>query len=407
MTASAIPATNDRRIIGLVGIGHLMSHFYMMALPPLFPLLRTEMGATNTELGAIITVAAMSAGFGQVPTGIVVDRLGARWVLIIGVTIMAMTVGLMGLAPSYLWLPALAVALGLANSVFHPADYAILSHAVRSERVGRAYSLHTFSGYLGWTAAPVLMTLFASLWGWRSALFAAAAIGLAVAALLYVQRSHLDSGAGARPPKESGAAGRKNRHGLGLLMHPGILVMFGYFVMNAMTTVGLNSFTATALHDLRGLDLIEANAGLTSFLVGACAGVLVGGHIADRTRRYEWVAAVGFVVSSSAVLAIAFLPLGAFGCAAVLALAGFMLGAILPSRDMIVRSLTPAGASGRVFGFLSTGIEIGASASPLIFGLIIDHGRPELVFVLCALFMMTALVGASTAAVIARRVTQK
>jgi len=405
MTAATLSPSRDVRTIGLVSAGHLMSHFYMMALPPLFPLLRSEMGVSNTELGAIITVAAIAAGVGQMPTGIAVDRFGARWVLIGGVAVMAMTVALMGLAPGYAWLPVLAVFLGLANAVFHPADYAILSHAVRSERVGRAYSLHTFSGYLGWTAAPMLMTLLAALWGWRVALLGAAAVGAVVVLALYLGRSHLSSAGAAKPrdaaPKPVGAAASATS--LSVLVHPGILVMFGYFVMNAMTTVGLNSFTVTALHDLHGLDFVAANAGLTAFLVGACFGVLAGGVIADRTRRYELVAAAGFIASSSAVLSIAFVPLGTLGSAAALGVAGFMLGSILPSRDMIVRSLTPTGASGRVFGFLSVGIEIGAAVSPTLFGFIIDQGRPELVFVLCAGFMMTAMLGATTAAVLARR----
>jgi MFS family permease len=403
MTAATLPTSRDVRVIGLVSAGHLMSHFYMMALPPLFPLLRGEMGVSNTELGFVITLAAIAAGVGQMPTGIVVDRFGARWVLIGGVAVMAATVGLMGVAPGYAWLPVLAVFLGLANAVFHPADYAILSHAVRSERVGRAYSLHTFSGYLGWTAAPVLMTALAAFWGWRAALIGAAILGAAVVVALYLGRDHLSSSGGRKDEARTTPGTAPSATTLSILVHPGILVMFCYFIMNAMTTVGLNSFTATALHDLHGLDFVAANAGLTAFLVGACSGVLAGGVIADRTKRYELVAATGFIASSSAVLAIAFVPVGTLGSVAALGTAGFMLGSILPSRDMIVRSLTPAGASGRVFGFLSVGIEIGAAVSPTLFGFIIDQGRPELVFVLCAGFMMTAMLGATTAAVLARR----
>jgi MFS transporter, FSR family, fosmidomycin resistance protein len=398
MTATTLPQRRDARVIGLVSAGHMMSHFYMMALPPLFPLLKAELGVSYAALGAIATFAAVASGFGQLPTGFLVDRVGARWILIGGVALMGLVAMLMGFAPGYLWLPALAVFMGLANSVFHPADYAILSHAVKSERVGRAYSVHTFSGYLGWTAAPLAMTLFSHLWGWRGALMAAGLAGFIVAAILYALRSDLESGAAVRRV-EAKADGKA---GIRVLLHPGILVMFGYFVMNAATTVGINSFSASALKALHGLSLIEANAGLTAFLAGACVGVLAGGYVADQTKRYEIVAAIGFLFSASAVVAVGLLPLDALGCAAALGMAGFMLGGILPSRDMIVRAMTPLGSAGKVFGFLSTGIEIGGAISPLLFGILLDMGQPSLVFLACGIFMMLALAGAGTAARLSR-----
>lgn len=398
MTATVAFERRDIRVIGLISGAHFFSHFFFLTLPPLYPILRAEMGISYTALGATATAFAIASGIGQLPMGFIVDRFGARYVLIGGITLMSLAVGGMGLAPSYFWLPVLALIAGGANSVFHPADYAILSHTVKGTRVGRAYSIHTFSGFLGWAAAPPFMTLIAAHWGWRAALFCACAAGLAMTVVLVLRREEL-----AAPTRAAPAPGAKGHAGFGVLLHPGILILFCFFIANAMTSVGINTFAVSALHDLHGMEIQLATSALTAYLVAGASGVLLGGYIADRTKRYELVAFIGYVASASAMLAIAWADLGAVPVILTFALAGIMLGSILPSRDMLVRSMMPPGSAGRIFGFLSAGIEIGAATSPLVFGWLIDHGNPGRVFVLCAIFMMGSLTTASLAAVMARK----
>lgn len=398
MTATVAFERRDLRVIGLVSGAHFFSHFFFLTLPPLYPILRAEMGVNYTALGATATAFAIASGSGQLPVGFIVDRFGARYVLIGGLVLMSLTIGCMGLAPSYFWLPVLAFIAGGANSVFHPADYAILSHTVKGSRVGRAYSIHTFSGFLGWAAAPLFMTLIAAQWGWRAALLCACLAGLTMAVVLVLLREEL-----AVPVRAAPAPGTKSRTGFAVLMHPGILVLFGFFIANAMTSVGINTFAVSALHDLHGMDVESATSALTAYLFAGAGGVLLGGYIADRTNRYELVAFLGYVAAATAMLAIAWSDLGTLSIIVTFALAGIMLGSILPSRDMLVRSMMPPGSAGRIFGFLSAGIEIGAAVSPLIFGWLIDHGDPGRVFVLCSIFMMGSLGAASLAAWLSRK----
>ncbi len=398
MTATVAFERRDIRVIGLISGAHFFSHFFFLVLPPLYPILRAEMGVSYTALGATATAFAIASGIGQLPMGFIVDRFGARYVLIGGITLMSLTIGCMGFVPNYFWLPVLAFIAGAANSVFHPADYAILSHTVKGTRVGRAYSIHTFSGFLGWAVAPPFMTLIASLWNWRVALLCACLAGLTMAAVLVALRGELTA-----PARTAPAPGAKTHTGFSVLMHPGILVLFVFFIANAMTSVGINTFAVSALHDLHNMEIKLATGALTAYLIAGSAGVLLGGYIADRTRRYELVAFTGYVASASAMLAIAWSDLGPIPVILTFALAGIMLGSILPSRDMLVRSMMPPGSAGRIFGFLSAGIEIGAAISPLVFGWLIDHGNPSRVFVLCATFMMGSLVTASLAAVLSRK----
>ncbi|MCX7356443.1 MAG: MFS transporter [Alphaproteobacteria bacterium] len=398
MTATVAFERRDIRVIGLVSGAHFFSHFFFLTLPPLYPILRVEMGVSYTALGATATAFAIASGIGQLPVGFIVDRFGARYVLIGGITLMSLAIGGMGLVPSYFWLPVLALVAGGANSVFHPADYAILSHTVKGTRVGRAYSIHTFSGFLGWAVAPPFMTLIATQWGWRTALFCACTAGLIMAVVLILRRDELIV-----PTRAAALPGSKKSGGFDVLLHPGILILFCFFIANAMTSVGINTFAVSALHDLHGMEIQLATSALTAYLVAGASGVLLGGYIADRTKRYELVAFIGYVASASAMLAIAWSDLGTIPIITTFALAGIMLGSILPSRDMLVRSMMPPGSAGRIFGFLSAGIEIGATISPLVFGWLIDHGKPSRVFVLCAIFMMGSLTAASLAAVMARR----
>ncbi|MFO0997273.1 MAG: MFS transporter [Alphaproteobacteria bacterium] len=406
MTATLALPRHDFRIIGLLATAHGFSHFYMVALPPLFPLLKAEMGVSYAALGAIASTVALASGLAQLPVGFIVDRFGARYVVIAGSAVIALAYGLMGFAPSYAWLPALAALAGLANSVFHPADYAILSHAIDPKRVGRAFGIHTFSGYIGWALAPLLMASLAPHIGWRGAIMTAGVLGLAMAAILFTQRGYLSNDIGAKARGTTRAADGGPR-GASVLLRPGVLVLFGFFVFSSMNSIGINTFSVTALHALHDLDLRTANVALTAFLVGAACGVFVGGFVVDRTTRYEAVAGVGFTVAAAGVLIIAFLPLPAWAIIATLGLTGSMIGGITPSRDMLVRAMAPKGSAGKVFGFVSTGIEVGSATSPVLFGWLLDQGHPALVFIASAIMMMGALAGASAAAYFARRQAER
>ena len=379
----------DARAVGLVSAGHFWSHFYSLALPPLFPLMRADQGYSFTELGLLLTVYATASGLAQTPVGFLIDRLGARTFLVAGLGLVSGAILALGLTGSYGPMLAAAGLAGLGNSVFHPADYAILSASVAPSRLGRAFSLHTFSGYLGWAVAPALMTALAALFGWQGALVAVGLAGLATVAVLLAARRALSEEhepPGAARPRTSA------RDSLKPLTTPAVLLCFLFYVFLAMGGAGLKAFTPAALVALHGIPLGWANSALTGFLVGSALGILLGGWVADRTRHHVWVAAATMAVTAVPVIATGEIAFALVPLVAVLTLAGALNGIAMPSRDMLVRAVTPIGATGRVFAFVSTGLDVGSAVTPLVFGLMMDRGAYTGIFWLTGAFMVLAAV---------------
>src|SRR6201994_1008203 len=179
-------ADSANRTLTLISVAHWVSHFHILVLPMLFPFLKQQLGVGYIELGFALTVFAVVSGLTQAPIGYVVDHVGARKILLAGLCLAGFALIMLGLHLSYSWLIASAVLLGLANSVYHPADYAILSAHMDEARMGRAFSIHTFAGFLGGAVAPAIVAALVAATGGHGALIVAGAGGplLAVPVLL-------------------------------------------------------------------------------------------------------------------------------------------------------------------------------------------------------------------------------
>ncbi len=400
--ADAGPASRkveDVRLIAGVSAAHFVSHYYILVLPPLFAFVRADYGVSYTEIGLALTVFNGVSAILQTPAGFLVDRFNARLILAAGLILGAAGLAIAASVNSFWVMVAMFGLMGVGNTVYHPADYALLSRHVAPERMSQAYSTHTFAGLLGGAAAPGSLLFMHSLYGWRGAFAGAAILGFVVAAILLMLR---DAASPPEPrPKTADAAGarsgnrgnRDDRHNdtWTILLSPPILVNFVFFMLMSMTNFGVQNFSVVALGALHGTPAVTANAALTSFLFVGALGVLAGGWIAARTPRHGAVAMAGMAMVSGVCLLLAFANMPAVLLIAAMSLAGLAGGAVLPSRDMIVRAVTPPGAFGKVFGFVTNGFNVAGVVAPLVCGALMDHGEPRLLFLLLAVLALLAV----------------
>ena len=383
-TAGAANRSREHRAIALVSSAHFVNHFQNLVLPPLFPFLKAALGIGFVELGLALTIANILSVVAQLPVGYLVDRIGSRRMLVLGLGVSAMAFIAFGLSPSYSRLLFATALLGLANSVFHPADYALLSAQIASARVGRAFSIHTFSGFLGSAIAPVTVLALAAKAGLGFALIAAGALALVASVPLAVIRG-VDNLPVVDHP---GATLANGRLGLTSILTPTIIGLTGFFALLSLSGSGISNFSVAALTSGFGTQLPVASLALTVYLAMQALGVLAGGFIADKTHRHAEVAALGYGINACIVLAIATQGLTAAPLIAAMGCAGLLGGLIMPSRDMLVRAAAPAGAMGRTFGVVTSGFNIGGIVGPLMFGFIMDHGAPQWVFGASAIVMV-------------------
>ena len=390
------PPRRGARVLGLIACDHFFSHFYYLVLPPLFPLLTEVYGVGYTELG--IGLMAMSLGntLTAAPVGVLVDRYGARTPLIGGLALAGLCYILIPLFPAYGALVIFMTLIGVANSVFHPANYAILDAIIPDAKVGRAFSVHSFGGYLGTAAAPATVIFLEAHSNWQTALVVSGAAGLVMAGvLLAFARDLPDVHHASRRHGEE--RDRRRPGAMQVLFSAPVLLGLAFFAVLAFAEIGISDFGVSSIHLIYGVPLTLATIALSAYLFAAPVGVLLGGWLADAFRRHDIVTAVSMTVFA-VCLAVSALLKPAWPVLLVLfAVAGLASGLVAPSRDLMIRSVTPPGDIGKVFGFVSAGFNLGGLLAPPFFGYLLDHSDPRIVFSLAAVFgVFAALVALAT-----------
>jgi MFS transporter, FSR family, fosmidomycin resistance protein len=383
----------------LIGSGHGLSHFYQLALPPLFPLIQQEFDVSYAALGLLLTLFAATTGGFQVVAGFLVDRMGARPLLVAGLALSGLAMGSIGLVDTYWAMAVLVTIAGIGNAVFHPADYVILNASVPRAKLGQAFSIHTFTGNVGFVLAPPTMILLTALYGWRMALVCVGALALAVMVFV-ITFGHILHDRATKKVAANQAAGGKT--GWRLLLSGPILIMFAFYMMLAMASSGLQSFLVTALVEVHSITLNTANVVLTALLAAGAIGILLGGYIADRTARHASIVAVVLMICGGLSAIAGYLPLGAAALIALFSLVGFLQGTTRSPRDMMLREITPDRDVGKAFAFCTTGINLGSAIAPFIFGLILDHGEPRWIFPALGLFFVMSIATVGTSRMYAR-----
>jgi MFS family permease len=382
----------DAKVISLVAAAHFVSHVQIMLLPPIFLLVKDHFDASYAEIALALTAYNVASALLQTPAGFLVDRIGPRLMLTAGLIVSGVAVMVAALLPGYWFFLIGYTLLGIANTVYHPADYSILSATVDGKRIGKAFSIHTFAGYLGSGVTPAMVAGAVALWGWNGGFLCAAVLSFGAAILLMVAGGVLPRMQRRTTPVKSDGA----KVGLDLLLSPPILRNLLFFFCLAMANGGIQTFAVVSLGAIHGTPSSVANIGLSGFLLMSAFGVLLGGIIADRTPHHERVAAIGFAFTSTMAILLGWVDMPAAVLIFVMSLGGLLNGMIQPSRDMMVRAVTPPGSFGKVFGFVTTGFNLGGMVAPLTYAWLMDHNQPRMIYAIVVAFILLALVTAMT-----------
>jgi MFS transporter, FSR family, fosmidomycin resistance protein len=400
MTSAAAPTPpllnpialrQDAHIIGLVGLAHATSHFSHLLLAPLFPVFMREFGLSFSDVGLLVTLFFVISGTGQALAGFVVDRVGARPVLFGAMCMFALAALSAATASGYHGLVVAAMLAGLGNAPFHPADFTILNQRVSEPRLGYAFSAHGLTGNLGWAMAPLFLVGLSSAFGWRVAYLCAAAMYVGVLALLWAHRDKLaTSTAKSRAADQSFVA--STEHPLAYMKLPVVWWCFGFFMLSTMTLAVVQSFAPSILAKLHGVSFEAASLTLSAYMFCGAVGMFVGGWVAANKAVYsDRVVAYAMATGAVLLLLCATSWLGATGTMVGLAVTGFAIGIGGPSRDMMIRKATPKSATGRVYGTVYSGLDVGFALSPVVFGALMDSGHYQATLAGAALVLLMSV----------------
>ena len=373
--AVAAPATaaslrQDASIIGLVGTAHLISHFSQLLLAPLFPWLKEAFSVSYAELGFLMTIFFTVSCAVQALSGFAVDRFGPRPVLFAGLSLLGIAALGYSISTSYWMLAGFAVIAGVGNGVFHPVDYTLINRKVSPSRLGHAYSVHGITGSLGWALAPALVVSLTFAASWRVALAVAGVLVFAVMGVLLLHRDKLTLNVTA--PGKGGAAPDSS---LSFLRIPAVWMCFAFFFWYAIVLSVVQAFAPEAARHLHGVPLALVAMCLTIYMVCSAGGMVLGGFLAADPARCERIVGIGFGAAAVVALLLALGSFAAWMVPVLFGAMGFASGIAAPSRDLLVKRSTPDNASGRVYGVVYAGLDIGQAVAPLIFGVMMDHGQ--------------------------------
>ncbi len=367
-----IPLRQDAKIMGLVGLAHASSHFGHMLLPPMFPIFMSEFGLSFSQVGLLMSVFFVVSGIGQALAGFLVDKVGARPVLFAALATFAAACVVASVATGYLWLVAAAALAGLANCPFHPVDFTILNQRVSAPRISHAFSVHGLTGSLGWALAPPFFVLMLAISDWRTAYVVAAGLYILVLLTMVHNRTQLTTDIVLRHSStQTGNAPST----LAFLKLPVIWWCFGFFLLSTMTLAMVQSYSVSLLQLVHKVSFSQATTTLTAYMLCSAVGIFTGGFVAARMGKHSDRVVAWCMTAGAACMALAASGwLGAAGSMVLLAATGFAIGIGGPSRDMMIKKATPKGATGRVYGTVYSGLDVGFAISPIVFGALMDRG---------------------------------
>jgi MFS family permease len=359
----------------------------------MFPWLKDAFALSYAELGLLMSVFFIVSCIAQAASGFLVDRIGARPVLFGGVGLLVIAALVYSQSNGYAMLLLGAVIAGCGNGIFHPVDYTLINHKVSPPNLPYAYSMHGVTGYLGWAAAPAFMIAIAQFSDWRIAFLSAAFFEVCILATLWLNKNYLLDNVKERHETTHASAQQSNpgitqESPFAFLKLTAVWLCWIFFFFSMASTSSLQSFAPSALFDIYQVPLDVGSYYITLLALGSAAGVLFGGYLAAKLQAPERIVSSCLSITilmclllGTGFISVSLIPFLFIGL-------GFGYGVVAPSRDLLVKTATPKGVAGRVYGIVYSGIDLGAAVGPFIFGFFMDAGLPKALFLGIVLFQL-------------------
>ena len=393
MTVPLSRRASEGRVLALISLAHGSSHFFHLVLPPMFPWLKDAFALSYAELGLLMSVFFVVSCIAQAASGFLVDRIGARPVLFSGISLLILAALTYSQSNGYAMLLMGAVIAGCGNGIFHPVDYTLINHKVSPPNLPYAYSMHGVTGYLGWAAAPAFMVAIAQFSDWRIAFLSAALLEACVLAILWLNKAYLLDDVKERREQthasvQAANPGSSPESPFAFLKLPAVWFCWIFFFFSMASTSSLQSFAPSALFNIYQVSLDVGSYYITLLALGSAGGVLFGGYLAAKLKAPERIVSTCLSITIAMSLLLASGLISAAVIPFIFCALGFGYGVVAPSRDLLVKAVTPKGVAGRVYGIVYSGIDLGAAVGPFIFGLFMDAGLPQALFLGIAVFQL-------------------
>lgn len=393
-----LSAPQQTRVVAVVSIAHALSHFMHLIIPPVFPLLMSEFSLSYSELGLLMTVFFVVSGIVQAASGFAVDRHGPLPVLLVSIGLFAFSTLVIASASSYWMLMLGCVIAGAGNAPFHPVDYCILNARIESKRLPRSYAVHGVAGSLGWAVAPLMVVGVSSVAGWRVGMLTAGVVCLATMALVWWAREELRVSP-IRRARSASADGNApvdvSQSALGFMKLPSLWISFVYFFGTAFAIGGVQTFGPESAAQLHDLPAAQVALLVSVYMVGSAFGALVGGYSMGDVRNAERIVSISLIVALSIALSIGYLTTPIWMSSALFGMMGFAAGVGTPARDLLIKRAAPPGATGRIYGIIYSGLDVGVAVAPALFGFMMDARWPTGIWIGVALAYVLMIVCAN------------
>lgn len=354
-------APSRSRVLWLSCVAHAIHDGYTDMIYALLPVWQSEFGLDFAALALLRGVYAGTMAALQLPAGRLAQRLGSRATLAIGTLLAALGYAIAGMSGGLLGLSVALAISGGGSSTQHPIASGAISRTYGRDARG-PLGIYNFSGDLGKSALPAVISLLVTVMPWRHALWIVSGFGCVVAAVVALRFPSVPRGAAKTTATEPACAQRSGAGG------SGFSALFSIGVLDTAVRMGLLTFLPFLL-DAKGISPRLVGTALALVFIGGAAGKFVCGWVGARLGVVNTVLLTEGG-TAACIVAVMYLPLSL--TMVLLPILGMMLNGTSSVLYGTVPELSAPERTERAFAIFYTGTIASGAISPVLYGLLGD-----------------------------------